>query len=100
MNDNEESRLARIEKKIDDLIDGLHQLQTTDARQELRIENLESGIKEHNVTLRRAFDRIETLENKPGVAALRTWTNIGSIILSVIVTALVTYILIHLGVKK
>jgi chromosome segregation ATPase len=97
---DEENRLARIEEKIDELISQFHKLENTDIRQEMRIEQLEGRVNSHGATLERYFERLETLENKPAKAALNMWGKIGSIALSVIVTAIVTFILVYTGVKK
>jgi hypothetical protein len=96
----DEDRLARIEKKLDNLIDQFHKLENTDTRQEMRIEQLEVRVDGHGQTLRRYFDRLETLEHKPARAALQMWGKIGSIALSVVVTAIITLILVYIGVKK
>jgi predicted nuclease with TOPRIM domain len=98
--DENENRLARIEKKLDDLIDQFHKLENTDTRQEMRIEQLEKRVESHSDTLRRYFDRLEILENKPAKTALQMWGRIGSIALSVVITALITFILVYLGVKQ
>jgi len=96
----EENRLARIEKKIDNLIDQFHKLENTDTRQGMRIEQLESRVAAHNLTLDRYFERLEKVENSPARTALQAWGKIGSIVLSVVVAALVTLFLVYLGVKK
>jgi uncharacterized coiled-coil protein SlyX len=96
----EENRLARIEKKLDNLIEQFHKLENTDTRQGMRIEQLESRVEAHELTLKRYFERLECLENKPARTALEAWGRIGSIVLSVVVTALVTLFLVYLGVKK
>jgi predicted nuclease with TOPRIM domain len=98
--DDNENRLARIEKKLDDLINQFHKLENTDTRQEMRIEQLEKRVESHSDTLRRYFERLETLENKPAKTALQMWGRIGSIALSVVVTAIITFILVYMGVKQ
>jgi t-SNARE complex subunit (syntaxin) len=98
--DDNENRLMRIEKKIDELIDQFHKLENTDTRQEMRIEQMEKHVTSHSDSLKRAFERLENLENKPARAALQVWGKIGSIALSVIVTALITFFLVYMGVKK
>jgi predicted PurR-regulated permease PerM len=98
--DDNENRLARIEKKLDELINQFHKLENTDTRQEMRIEQLEKRAESHTDTLRRYFERLETLENKPAKTALQMWGRIGSIALSVIVTAIITFILVYMGVKQ
>jgi chromosome segregation ATPase len=98
--DDNENRLARIEKKLDDLINQFHKLENTDTRQEMRIEQLEKRVDGHGDTLRRYFERLETLENKPAKTALQIWGRIGSVALSVIITAIITFILVYMGVKQ
>jgi t-SNARE complex subunit (syntaxin) len=98
--DDNENRLARIEKKIDDLISQFHKLENTDVRQEMRIDQLEKRVETHNDSLKRYFERLENLENKPAKTALQAWGKIGSIALSVIITAILTFILVYLGVTK
>jgi t-SNARE complex subunit (syntaxin) len=97
---DEENRLARIEKKLDNLIDQFRKLETTDVRQEMRLEQLETRVNGHGDTLKRCFERLEALENKPARAALRIWGKIGSVALTVIVTALVTFVLVYMGVTR
>jgi predicted nuclease with TOPRIM domain len=97
---DEENRLARIEKKLDNLIDQFRKLETTDVRQEMRLEQLETRVNGHGETLKRCFERLETLENKPARVALKMWGKIGSIALTVIVTALITFILVYIGVTQ
>jgi predicted PurR-regulated permease PerM len=99
MNDDE-SRLVRIEDKLDNLISQLHNLKIIDARQEIRIEQLAERVEQHGKTLERYFQRLETLENQPAKTALKLWGKIGSISLSVIVTAIITFVLVYFGVKK
>jgi t-SNARE complex subunit (syntaxin) len=99
MSENE-NRLARIEEKIDELISQFHKLENTIIRQEMRVEHLEKLVEEHGGSLQSCFQRLEILENKPAKAALNMWGKIGSIALSVIVTAIVTFILVYMGVKK
>lgn len=96
----DDDRLARIENKIDNLIDQLHNLEKTDTRQEMRIGQLEARGDSHSQALARYFERLEKVENKPAQAALQMWGKIGSIALSVIVTAIATFILVYMGVKK
>jgi predicted PurR-regulated permease PerM len=98
--DDNENRLARIEKKIDELINQFHKLENTDTRQEMRIEQLEKRVESHSDSLKRYFERLEALENRPAKAALQVWGKIGSIVLSVIITAIITFFLVYLGVKK
>jgi DNA repair exonuclease SbcCD ATPase subunit len=98
--DDNENRLARIEKKIDELINRFHKLENTDIRQEMRIDQLEKRVEAYNDSLKRYFERLETLENKTAKAALQVWGEIGSIALSVIITAIITFFLVYLGVKK
>jgi predicted PurR-regulated permease PerM len=98
--DDNENRLARIEKKIDELINQFHKLENTDTRQEMRIEQLEKRIESHDDSLKRYFERLEIMENRPAKAALQVWGKIGSIALSVIITAIVTFFLVYLGIKK
>lgn len=98
--DDSENRLARIEKKIDELINQFHKLENTDTRQEMRIEQLEKHVASHSDSLKRSFERLETLENRPAKTALQVWGKIGSIALSVIITAIITFFLVYLGVKK
>jgi predicted nuclease with TOPRIM domain len=98
--DENEDRLARIEKKLDELINQFYKLENTDTRQEMRIEQLEKRVESHSDTLRRYFERLETLENKPAKTALQMWGSIRSIALSVVVTAIITFILVYLGVKQ
>jgi predicted PurR-regulated permease PerM len=97
---DEDSRLARIENKLDNLIDQFHKLENTDTRQEMKIEHLENKVEAHDKTLNRYFERLEILETKPARNALQAWVKIGSIILSVVVTAIVTFFLVYIGVKK
>lgn len=97
---DEENRLARIEKKLDDLLSQFHKLENTDIRQEMKIEQLEVRVNEHNATLGRCVERLENLENKPAKNALQLWGKIGSIVLTVVVTSIITFILVYLGVKK
>jgi t-SNARE complex subunit (syntaxin) len=97
--DESENRLARIEEKIDELISQFHKLENTIIRQEMRVEQLEKRVEEHSGFLRNCFERIETLENKPAKAALQIWRRMGSIALSVIITAVITFILVYMGVK-
>ncbi|MDR2097718.1 MAG: hypothetical protein LBP37_04280 [Spirochaetaceae bacterium] len=98
--ENNENRLARIEEKIDELISQFHKLENTYIRQEMRIEQLEKRVEGHNDSLKRCFEQLDILENKPAKTALQIWGNIGSIALSVIITAVVTIFLIYLGVQK
>jgi t-SNARE complex subunit (syntaxin) len=98
--DDNENRLARIEKKIDDLISQFHKLENTDVRQEMRIDQLEKRVETHNDSLKRYFERLENLENKPAKTALQVWGKIGSLALSVIITAILTFILVYLGVSR
>ncbi|MDR1586937.1 MAG: hypothetical protein LBS57_05730 [Treponema sp.] len=98
--DDNENRLARIEKKLDELINQFHKLENTDTRQEMRIEQLEKRVEGHSDTLRRYFERLENLENKPAKTALQIWGRIGSIALSVVITAIVTFVLVYMGVKQ
>ena len=98
--DENENRLARIEKKIDELINQFHKLENTDIRQEMRIDQLEKRVEAHNDSLKRYFERLETLENKPAKTALQVWGQIGSIALSVIITALITFFLVYMGARK
>jgi predicted PurR-regulated permease PerM len=100
MGDDNENRLVRIEEKLDNLIEQLHKLESTDIRQEMRIERVENRVEVHGKTLERYFERLETIEKKPGKTALQVWSMIGSIALSVIITAIVTVFLVYLGVNK
>jgi predicted PurR-regulated permease PerM len=96
----DENRLVRIEKKLDDLINRFHNMENSDVRQVMRLEHIESRVEDHSETLKRYFERLENLENKPGQAALKLWGQIGSIALSIIVTAIITFVLVYTGVKK
>jgi t-SNARE complex subunit (syntaxin) len=96
----DENRLVRIEKKLDDLINRFHNMENSDVRQVMRLEHIESRVEDHSETLKRYFERLENLENKPGQAALKLWGQIGFIALSVIVTAIITFILVYTGIKK
>jgi t-SNARE complex subunit (syntaxin) len=98
--DENENRLARIEKKLDELINQFHKLENTDTRQEMRVEQLEKHVASHSDSLKRCFERLETLENKPARTALQVWSQIGSIAISVVVTAIITFLLVYLGIKK
>jgi predicted nuclease with TOPRIM domain len=98
--DDNENRLARIEKKIDELINRFHKLENTDIRQEMRINELEKRVEAHGDSLRRYFERLEILEDKPAKAALQVWGKIGSIALSVIITVIITFFLVYMGVTK
>jgi hypothetical protein len=66
----------------------------------MRINQLEKRVEAHGDSLKRYFEWLEILENKPAKAALHVWGKIGSIALSVIITAIVTFFLVYLGVKK
>jgi predicted PurR-regulated permease PerM len=98
--ENEESRLARIEKKLDRLIEQFHLIEVSDARQVMRIEQIEKRMENHNDSIARCFERLETLEGRPAKTALQLWGRIGGIALSVIVTAIVTFFLVFTGIKK
>jgi predicted PurR-regulated permease PerM len=97
---DDETRLVRIEKKIDELINQFYKLENTDTRQEMRIEQLEKHITSHNDSLKRSFERLEILENRSAKAALQVWGKIGSIALSVVITAIITFFLVYMGAKK
>jgi hypothetical protein len=100
MADDNEGRLARIEKKLDELLTQFHKLENSDTRQEVRLDQLESRVDGHGATLKRCFERLDDIEGRPAKAALQMWQKIGGIVITVIVTAIVTYILIYLGIEK
>jgi uncharacterized coiled-coil protein SlyX len=96
----DDDRLARIEDKLDEIINRFHKLENSDIRQEMLIQQLEGRVDGHSQSLSRYFERLEVLENKPAKAALQMWGKIGSIALTVIVTAIITFILVYMGVKQ
>jgi hypothetical protein len=98
--ENDENRLARIEKKLDGLIEQFHELKMLDVRQGMRLEQVEKRVANHDDSIARCFERVKTLEDKPAKAALQLWGRIGGITLSVIITAVVTLFLVFIGIKK
>jgi hypothetical protein len=66
----------------------------------MRIEQLEKHTASHSDSLKRCFERLEILENKPARTALQAWAQVGSIAISIIATAIITFLLVYLGLMK
>jgi predicted nuclease with TOPRIM domain len=120
---DENERLGRIENKLDKILDAVGALEKNDAAQGERLKRLEEDLSRHSKTFDRYFERLEVvekvsqeikiklvgfddikkrildIENKAAKNALAVWIKIGGIALSVAVTAIITLILVRLGVK-
>jgi tetrahydromethanopterin S-methyltransferase subunit G len=93
-------RLERIEEKIDHLTDEVHKMEVSQARRDIRLDHIEQHVSNHSDSLSRCFKRLDDLETKPAKAALRLWSSIGGIALSVFVTAAITLLLVTVGFNR
>lgn len=89
-------RDTRIETKMDNVEQRITAVEKHSEKQDQQIEKLTtilSNQKALELTVTNHEKRIKALEDKPGIIALASWKKIGGIALSVVVTAIVTYLI-------
>lgn len=89
---NSDQRSAQVETELKETVGLLEKVFSRQNADDARLKKLE-GLAPV------CQDRFRKIETKDGVLALNLWKKIGQLVLTVLVTAVITYILAKIGIK-